>query len=203
MKKEHPEAKVVSYVNTTAEIKAESYICCTSSNSVKVVKSIPQKEEIIFIPDKYLCDYTSKEAGRDLICWQGYCDTHVKIKAEDVERLKREHPKAEVMAHPECIPEVLKVADTITSTGGMVKRAKSSSTNEFIIATELGIIHRLEKENPSKSFYPATQEVICPTMKMITLKKILRSLQNMQYEVKVKSSVAEGAKKAVDRMLAL
>jgi quinolinate synthase len=200
-KKEHPKAEVVSYVNTTAEVKAESDICCTSSNSVKIVNSIDKDKEIIFAPDKYLCDYTSKQTGRKLLCWDGYCPVHVKIQPEHIQTMKKKHPKAVVLVHPECTPAVIELADVVTSTGGMVKYAKSSSAKEFIIGTEIGIIYRLKRENPDKDFYPATEQAICPTMKLTTLEKILWSLEDLCYEVKILAPIRNKAKKALERML--
>jgi len=202
IKSKHPDAVVISYVNTTAEVKAESDICCTSSNSVQVVNSIPKDKEIIFVPDKNLCKFTQDQTGRKLICWRGWCSTpHTNISAEDIKKSKQDHPDAKVMVHPECNPEVINLADEVVSTSGMLRFAKRSKADEFIIGTEIGILHSLKKANPEKKFYPANDKAICPTMKLITLKKVHRALKDLIYIVKVEESIREKAKKAIDRML--
>jgi len=201
LKKKHLDAVTVAYVNTSAEVKAEVDICCTSSNAVKVVGSLKDAKEIIFVPDKYLADYVSKRTGRKLIAWNGFCPSHVKIRPEDVLKQKRLHPRAEVMVHPECIPEVIELADDVLSTEGMCKYAKKSSASELIVGTEIGILHRLRKENPVKRFYPASESSVCPTMKIISLEKILWSLQEMKYEVRVPEDIQIRAKRALDGML--
>lgn len=203
LKKKHPDAKVVSYVNTTAEIKAESDISCTSANSIKVVNSIPKEYEIIFIPDKYLCDYTSKKTKRKLICWGGYCPSHVRILANDIKQKLQKYPKAKVVVHPECTPDVLELADDVTSTSGILRFVKESKVKEFIIGTEVGMIHRLKKENPDKIFFPASELAICPTMKLTTLEKVLWSLEDLAYQVKISESIRRRAKKSIDGMLAI
>lgn len=199
-KKKHPRAEVICYVNTTAAIKAESDICCTSSNSIRVVNSISPEKEIIFIPDKNLCDYTSKKTNRNLICFQGACDTHTDIKIYDIEKILKNHPKAKIMAHPECNSDVLEMADYVGSTSGMLEYAKSSLEKEFIVATEIGIIHQLKRDNPDKEFYPL-EEAICPTMKLITLESLYRCLKEQKYEVKVDEAIAQKARGAIERML--
>jgi quinolinate synthase len=201
LKKKHPDAVTVAYVNTSAEVKAEVDVCCTSSNAVKVVESLEDAPEIIFVPDKYLADYVSKKTSRKLIAWNGFCPSHVKILPEDVQRQKKLHPRAEVMVHPECIPEVIELADDVLSTEGMCEYAKKTSASELIVGTEVGMIHRLQKENPEKRFYPASNSAVCPTMKIITLEKVLWSLQEMKYTVKVPEDIRLKAKRAVDRML--
>jgi quinolinate synthase len=201
MKKKHPDAVVVCYVNTTAEIKAESDYCCTSANAVKVVQFIPKEKEIVFIPDKYLGDYVSNQANRKLILWEGYCPTHRRILAEDILKKKAQYPKAEVLVHPECTPDVIAMADKVFSTTGICKYAKESSSDEFIIGTEIGILHRLKKENPQKHFYPASELSDCPNMKLTNLEKILWSLEDMVYPIEVPPDIAKRAKRAIDRML--
>jgi quinolinate synthase len=201
MKKKHPGVVVVSYVNTTAEIKAESDYCCTSANAVKVVQSIPKEKEILFIPDKYLGDYTSKQANRKMILWEGYCPTHRRILTEDILKKKALYPKAEVLVHPECTPDVIAMADKVLSTSGICRYAKESNSGEFIIGTEIGILHRLNKENPDKKFYPASSLADCPNMKLNNLEKILWSLEDMIYEVEVPGDIAQRAKRSIDRML--
>ena len=201
VKRKHPDAVVVCYVNCTVETKAESDYCCTSANAVKVVKSIPQDKEILFIPDKYLGDYAAKQANRKLILWEGYCPTHRRILAEDILRLKAQYPKAEVLVHPECTPDVIAMADKVLSTSGICKRATESDSEEFIIGTEIGMLHRLVKENPQKKFYPASKLADCHSMKLNNLEKILWSLEDMVYPVEIPPDIARRAKRSIDRML--
>ncbi len=203
LKKQHPKAKVVCYVNSTAEVKAESDICCTSANAVQVVKSLADADEIIFVPDQYLGSYAAEQAGRELILWPGYCPTHARITAADILKRKEEHPNAVVIVHPECKQEAKKVADAVLSTGGMVKFVRETKSKEIIIGTEIGIIHRLEKENPDKVYIPATEQAICPRMKLITLETVLWSLENMENKIIVPEEIRVRAKRAVDRMLEL
>jgi quinolinate synthase len=202
LKAENPGAIVVAYVNTSAEVKAESDYCCTSANAVKVVEKLKDKE-IIFIPDKYLGDYVSSRTGKKMVLFNGFCPTHVRILPEHIAEAKREHPQALVVVHPECLPEVVSIADKVASTGGMVKFAKESPAIEFIIGTEVGIIHRLQKENPSKKFYPATPLAVCPNMKRTTTEKILWSLEEEKTAITVPKETASRAKLAIDRMLQL
>lgn len=202
LKKRYPKAIVLGYVNTSAEVKAELDFCCTSGNAVEIISKI-KNEEIIFIPDKYLADYASKKTGRRLITWEGYCPTHVKILPEDILKQVRLHPQAKVMVHPECRPEVIELADEALSTGKMCAYAKNSSAKEFIIGTENGIIHKLEKDNPAKKFYPASDHAICPNMKRVTLEKILWSLEEGRDEVRVSDEIRRRARKAIDKMVEL
>ncbi len=201
MKKKHPGAVVVCYVNTTAEIKAESDYCCTSANAVKVVQSIPADKEVLFIPDKYLGDYTSKQANRKMILWEGFCPTHRRILAEDILKNKAQHPKAQVLVHPECTPDVIAMADKVLSTSGICRYAKESDVQEFIIGTEIGILHRLKRENPTKTFYPASILADCPNMKLTNLEKILWSLEDMVYPVEIPTEIAQRARRSIDRMI--
>ena len=203
LKKKHPGAMVVTYINSKAEIKAESDYCCTSSNAINVVKSIPEDKEIIFIPDKYLGSYVASQTRRNLILWEGYCPTHRRILPEDILKRKALYPKAEVIVHPECIPEVIAMADKVLSTTGICKYAKESKSEEFIIGTEIGILHRLKKENPEKKFYPASELADCPNMKLNNLEKLLWSLEDLVYKVEVSEDIAQGAKRSIDRMLEL
>lgn len=203
LKQKHPEAVVVCYVNSTAEVKALSDICCTSSNAVKVVNSIDKDRPIIFIPDKYLGSYVQKQTGREMILWNGYCPTHVTISAKHIVQLKKEHLDAVVMVHPEAPPDVIEVADLVASTGGMLDYVKKSDAKEFIIGTETGIIHRMKKENPLKIFYPASPKSICPNMKLINLEKVYWALEEEQYQIELDKDVMDKARKAIDRMLAI
>ena len=202
LRSKYPDAAVVCYVNTSAEVKAESDICCTSSNALKVVESI-QESEVIFVPDKYLAHYVSTQTEKKIIPWNGFCPTHVRILPEHILKQKTLHPKADVIVHPECTPPVIALADEVFSTGGMCSYAKESTTNEIIVGTEVGILHRLRKENPDKNFYPAFESAVCPNMKRITLEKVLWSLEDMEYEITVPPTVRLKAKKAVEKMLEL
>ena len=201
LKKEHPKAKVLAYVNTSAEVKAETDICCTSSNALKVVENLRDVEEIIFVPDKYLNNYISTMTGRKFIMWNGYCPTHVKIQVEDILRQRQNHPEAKVVVHPECTPPVIEIADRVLSTEGICRYAKESDAAEIIVGTEIGILHRLKKENPDKTFYPASENAVCPNMKLTTLEKVLWSLEDMKHEVRVPEDIRVKARGAVDRMV--
>ena len=201
-KKELPNASVVCYVNSTAEVKAESDICCTSANAVKVVESV-ENDEILFVPDQYLGHYVSTKSNKKIHIWPGYCPTHARIRDQDIVRLKQEYPQAKVVVHPECRPEVIALADEVVSTGGMVRYAQREDVGEMIVGTELGIIHRLRKENPGKKFIPVSEQAVCPNMKLITLEKVLWSLEEMAPEVKVPEAIRLRAKAAVDKMLAI
>jgi len=202
-KAEHPGAVVVAYVNTSAEVKAESDYCCTSSNAVKVVESIPADKEILFVPDQYLGSYVREKTGRKIHLWPGYCGVHSAMSTDRVLQLKREHPKAEVLIHPECgcLTPQLMHADQILSTEGMTKRPAISPANEFIVATETGILHRMRRENPEKTFIPISEGSICGFMKKITLEKILWSLEDLKYEVHVPEPIASRARLAINRMM--
>jgi len=202
LKEKHPNAKVLCYVNTPAEVKALSDYCCTSANAVKIVNGLLKDEkEIIFVPDKYLASYVSSQTKKNFIIWNGYCPTHVKILAEDILKQKKLHPNAEVLVHPECTPEVIKLADKVLSTEGICKYAKTSKAKEFIIGTEVGIIYRLKKENPDKFFYPVSNNIICPNMKKITLEKVLWALEELNFEVSLQEDIILKAKEAIKRML--
>ncbi|HUT66972.1 MAG TPA: quinolinate synthase NadA [Dehalococcoidales bacterium] len=201
-KKELPGATVVTYINSTAGVKAESDYCCTSANGVKVVAQI-DNEEILFVPDQYLGDFIAKRTGKEMTLWPGYCPTHVRILPEDIIKRKKEHPQARVVVHPECRPDVIALADEALSTSGMIRYAGREDVKELIVGTEVEIIHRLTKENPGKTFIPASQKAICPNMKKITLDKVLHSLETMTPEVKVPEEIRVKARAAVDRMLAI
>ena len=195
-----PRAAVVCYVNSSAEVKAESDVCCTSANAVKVVESL-DAQEILFVPDQYLGHYVSTKTRKKMIFWPGFCPTHVRIQPEHIIRLRIEYPQAKVVVHPECRPEVIALADEVLSTGGMCRYAHSDEVKEMVVGTEIGIIHRLRKENPGKKFIPISEQAICPNMKLITLEKILWSLEEMTPEVKVPENIRLKAKSAVDKML--
>ena len=199
-KRELPGATVVCYVNSSAEVKAESDVCCTSANAVKVIERLDTKE-ILFVPDQYLGHYVSTKTDKRMSLWPGFCPTHMRIQPQDIVRLKKEHPQAKVVVHPECRPEVIALADEVLSTGGMCRFAQKTEAEEIIVGTEIGIIHRLRKENAGKRFIPVSEQAICPTMKLITLENILCSLEDMAPEVKVPEDIRLRAKAAVDKML--
>ena len=199
-KKEHPQATVVCYINSSAEVKAESYICCTSANAVAVVESL-DSGEILFVPDQYLGHYVSTKTSKKMILWPGFCPTHARIIPEYIVKLRHEYPEAKVVVHPECRPDVIALADEVLSTSGMIKFARREDVQEVIVGTEMGIIYRLKKENPGKKFIPVSEQAICPNMKLITLEKVLWSLEEMAPEVKVPEKIRLKAKAAVDRML--
>ena len=200
-KREHPEATVVCYVNSTAEVKAEADICCTSANAARIVSQLPGQDGILFVPDQYLGHFVATRTGRSLILWPGFCPTHVRIRREDILQMREKHPGAKVIVHPECRPGVIELADEVLSTGGMIRFAQKTESRELIVGTEIGIIHRLKKENPGKEFFPAQERAICPNMKLITLEKVLFSLREMSPEVKVPEGIRLRAKVAVDKML--
>lgn len=199
-KEKHPEAAVVCYVNTPAAVKAESDICCTSANAVKVVNALPENE-IIFVPDRNLALYVAAHTKKNIIPWNGYCPTHHLILPGDILLEKEEHPDAEILVHPECRPDVVSLADQVLSTAGMLKYAKQSTSKEFIIGTELGLLHRLRKENPDKIFIPGTKYAVCPNMKMNTLGSIIRALENNEHIITIPENIRIRAKLALDRML--
>jgi len=201
-KRELPGVPVVCYVNSSAEVKAESDICCTSANALKVVESLPAKE-ILFVPDQYLGHYVSTKTSQKIILWPGFCPPHARIQPEDVVRLKQAYPRAKVMVHPECTPAVIALADEVLSTSGMCRFAAETKAKEIIVGTEVGIIYRLKKENPAKRFIPISEQVICPHMKLINLEKVLWSLEELSPEIKVPEATRLRAKAAVDRMLAI
>jgi len=197
---ENPGATVVCYINSTADVKAESDVCCTSANAVRVIESLGA-DDILFVPDQYLGHYISTKTGRKMALWPGFCPTHARILPEHITRAREEYPGAKVVVHPECTPGVIALADEVMSTSGMVRFARRDDIAEMIVGTELGIVYRLKKENPGKRFIPASEQAVCPNMKLITLEKILWSLEKMTPEVKVSGEIRLRAKAAVDRML--
>ncbi len=200
IKKRYPGVPVVAYVNTTADVKAESDICCTSANGVKVVESL-DSDKVICIPDRNLSRWIAKNTKKEVLAWDGFCHVHDRVTTEDVNKARQEHPDALVVAHPECRIEILEAADHVTSTSGMLRFATSSPAKEFIIGTETGLLHRLKKENPGKMFYPLRKDMICPNMKKTTLQSVLRVLETMTNEVKIPEDIRIPAKKSLDRML--
>jgi quinolinate synthase len=201
LKAEHPGAAVVCYVNSTAEVKALSDVCCTSSNAVEVVNSIQRERPIIFVPDRHLGHYVAQQTGRPIILDKGYCPTHIRILPEHIEELQKHYPDAEVMVHPECRDEVVRLADVVTSTGGMLAYARRSKARLIIVGTEIDLLHRLRQENPDKEFLPATKAAVCPNMKRITPEKVLWSLEELEYEITVPEQIAGDARRALARML--
>ncbi len=199
-KKEFPNATVVCYINSSAEVKAESDVCCTSANAVKVIESL-DTEEILFVPDQYLGHYTSTKTDKKMILWPGFCPTHLRIQPEHLIQLRQEFPQAKVVVHPECRPEVIDLADEVLSTGGICRYARREDITHMIVGTEIGIVHRLRKENPGKKFISASEQAVCPNMKRITLGKVLWTLEDMAPQVRVPGEICLNAKAAVDRML--
>jgi quinolinate synthase len=203
LRERHPGAAVLCYVNTSAAVKAECDLCCTSANAVRMVQEVLKDEKkIVFVPDRYLAAYVASQTGREILPWQGFCPTHARILPEDIAGMKALYPEAEVLVHPECTPELTRLADRVASTEGMCRYAKESGAREFIVATERGIIHRMEKENPGKRFYPASRFALCPNMKYTTPEKILRALQDKVYEIRVPEEIANRARLCIERMLA-
>ena len=197
-----PEAAVVCYVNTTADVKAESDICCTSANAIKVVESV-DAEKVLFIPDKNLASYVARFTKKEILPWEGFCIVHDRFTGEEVISSKNLHPDAEVLVHPECRPEVIDLADHVLSTSGMIRRVCDSPAREFIIGTEVGILHRMRQECPGKTCYPLSTEAVCVNMKKTTLEKVCLALSRMEPTVTVPDPVASRARAAIDRMLNL
>ncbi len=200
LRKNHPEAMLITYINTTAEVKAESDICCTSANAVKIIKAFPN-EKIAYIPDQNLARYAEKMLDRSILKWEGYCYVHHEnITAADAKGLISKHPEAVVMAHPECPPDVLELCDYVTGTAGMVKIARQSEAAEFIVLTESGLADRLKRENPEKEFY-VVRTAVCESMKLTTLQSLHESLRDMKHEITVPDEVRERALNSLNRML--
>ncbi len=202
MRSLYPGAAVVSYVNTTAEVKAESDICCTSANGVQVVNSLDQ-EQVIFVPDRNLAAYVQRHTSKQIIPWNGYCYVHDRFTSEEVGAARALHPQAEVLVHPECRPEVIDAADQVFSTSGMGRHARASTAKEFIIGTEVGMIYRLKRDNPDKEFYPLSDRAVCQNMKKTSLKDVLRALQTLEPRVTVPDDIAAKARLSIERMLAV
>ncbi len=200
-KDEYPEAAVVCYVNSSAAVKAESDICCTSSNAVKIVKSL-KEEKVLFVPDKNLGRFVREHVPeKELILWDGYCIVHMRLTYEEVVHAKELYPEAEFIAHPECRKEVLKLADHVGSTAAMVKYVNECPKKEFIVGTESGILYKMKKENPDKKFYVPTDQFICANMKLTTLGWVARSLEKMVYKIEVQEEIARKARKTLEKMI--
>ncbi len=203
MKAKYPGVPVVCYVNSSAALKAESDICCTSRNAVKVVESV-EGDTVLFVPDRNLAAYVATKTAKKVIAWEGYCPTHENILAADVKRLQREHPDALTMVHPECTPEVIALADRVFSTQGMLNFAKENPAKTFIVGTEVGILHQLKKDNPDKMFlFPTEKEQICPNMKSTTLQKVVWALEELEPQITVPEEIRLRAVHALEKMLAI
>ncbi|MDF9409241.1 quinolinate synthase NadA [Pelotomaculum isophthalicicum JI] len=202
-KQEMPDAIVVCYVNTSAEVKAECDIACTSANAEKVIKSLPEDKPILFVPDKNLGSYVAAKTGREMVVWEGCCNTHDRLTADDLLAARAAHPTALILVHPECRPEVVALADVVASTTGMINFARESSAREFIVGTEMGILHPLHKHCPDKQFYLASDKLVCPNMKKTTLEKVHRALINLEPRVDVPKQIRERAVRCLDKMLAV
>ncbi|MDD1699665.1 MAG: quinolinate synthase NadA [Methanoregula sp.] len=202
VKSRHPDAAVVCYVNTTAEVKAESDICCTSSNAVKVVNSL-KEDQIIFVPDRNLALYTQRFTKKEILPWEGFCSVHDRITPAHVRQAHDLHPDAVILVHPECRPEVIDLADHVASTSGIIRHVCNSSEKEFIIGTEIGILHRLTRECPTKKCYPLSIAAICMNMKKTDLSKVRHALLELQPRITVPDEIAHRARRAIERMLAV
>lgn len=202
LKAKHPNAKVVTYINSSAEVKAETDICCTSSNAIKVIQSL-DTDEIIWVPDKNLGDYVSKHTDKKMILWEGYCNTHDMLTIKDAEAMRAKYPNAQLVVHPECRPEVVAIADFVGSTTGIIKYCRESDCQEFIVGTEDGTGYQLRNDSPEKTFHFASKFLVCPNMKVNNLKKLVRCLENMEPEIYVPTHIADKARVSLERMLAV
>jgi quinolinate synthase len=200
LKQKHPNAKVVTYINSSAEIKAETDICCTSSNAIKVVQSL-DTDEVIWVPDKNLGHYVAQFTDKKMIIWEGYCNTHDMLTVKDVVEMRAQYPNAEFIVHPECRPEVVEMGDFVGSTTGLIKYVRESDCKEFIVGTEDGTGYQMRVENPDKSFHFATKYLVCPNMKVNNLKKLVKCLETMTPEIYVPPQVADKARLSLERML--
>ena len=203
LKAQHPGAKVLCYVNSTAEIKAESDCCVTSANAIAVAQSFPHTQEIIFVPDRHLGAYTAEKLGRPFVLWPGFCPTHARLTVQQIRDARAAHPGAPVLVHPESPKPVRDAADAVLSTGGMCRYVLGRPEPAFIIGTETGILHRLAQENPAKTFFPLLEQAVCPNMKKITLEKVLWSLRDMQTVIAVPADIARRARRSIEAMLAI
>ncbi len=202
LKRQHPTAKALCYVNSSAEVKAECDLCCTSGNAVKLIEyAFDKDQEVIFVPDQFLARYTAEQLDREFITWKGYCPTHARILPEDILEKKTLYPNAEVIVHPESSGEVCELADAILSTGKMSGYAKNSDATVFIIGTENEMLHRLKKENPEKTFIPASRRAVCPNMKKITLQHVLNALENLEADIQLDAEIMDKARKSIVDMI--
>jgi quinolinate synthase len=197
---EYPGVPIVTYVNTTAAVKAKSTICCTSANAIKIVSSL-DTDTVYMAPDRNLALYTARHVKQKVLFWHGYCPIHHSLTAEDVMKARAEHPGALFIAHPECRPEVIDLADGVFSTSGMLKFVSESPSEEFIIGTEMGIIYSMKKRNPSKRFYPASPKLLCPDMKKISLEDVVKSLETLEPRTVIPEEIRVDALRAIERML--
>ncbi len=202
LREQYPGAAVVAYVNTSAEVKAASDICCTSANAVKVVESLSETQ-VIFVPDRNLARYVARFTTKEILPWDGYCIVHDRFTAENVGKARTLHPDAEVLVHPECRPEVIDAADHVFSTSGMIRHACESPCADFIIGTEIGILHRLSRQCPEKHCYPLSPRAICVNMKRTDLSKVYTALDRMEPQIRVPEQIAVPARRAIERMLAI
>jgi len=201
LKAGHPGAVVVSYVNTTAAVKALSDICCTSANAAQILRTIPADQEIIFTPDRNLGTWAAKQAGRQVILWPGFCPTHALIEVAEVQAARKAHPGAKLVVHPECDPEVSAMADAVESTTGMIRFCKEDDAKEYLVGTEIGMLYRLSKDCPGKIFHPVSRLAVCPHMKLTTLDKVLNALRTEGPVVTVEPETQAKALRAVKRMI--
>ena len=200
-KEKYPNATVICYINSSAAVKALCDVCCTSSNAVKILKSV-ESEEVLFLPDKNLATYCAKQVPeKKVILWEGFCPPHDKVTAATVLKVKKEHPDALFLIHPECRSEVIEFADFIGSTSAIIEFAGKSDAKKFIIGTEMGVLHALNKNNPDKTFYTLSPGLVCPNMKKITLESVYEALRDMKYQIEVPAEIAAQARKCLDKML--
>ena len=203
LKAQHPSAKVLCYVNSTADVKAESDCCVTSANAIDVARSFAPGQEIIFVPDRHLGAYTAEQLGRDFILWPGFCPTHARFTEAHITAARAAHPGAPVLVHPECPKPIRDAADAVLSTGGMCRHVLGRAEPTFIVGTEIGILHRLRNENPGKTFIPLHEQAVCPNMKKTSLEKILWSLRDMREAVTVPEPTASRARRSIEAMLSI
>lgn len=200
-RREHPGALVISYVNTTADVKAESDVCCTSANALEVLKSLEPDRPVLFVPDRNLGNFITQKTGRDMELWEGHCPIHQRLTTGEITKARQKHPQAEVLVHPECDPQIVQLADQALGTNGMIKYVGESDTEEFIIGTEAGLLHQLSALYPQKRFYLAAEHLICPDMKKISLEKIRDALKTLQPAVEVPADITCGARRALLNMI--
>ncbi len=203
LKAKHPNAVAVCYVNSTAEVKAECDLCVTSGNAEKVMATVSRDKEVLFVPDQHLGSHISAKEGRTYVLWPGYCPTHARLTAKAIADARQKYPNAPVLVHPECPKDVRDAADEQLSTGGMCRYAKESAAQTILVGTEVGILHRLRKENPNKTFIPVSETLVCPNMKKTTVENLYEALKEMKTRVVVPEEIAAKAKKAIDAMLAI